>query len=258
LAAINATLEFQISERKRVEEALTEAQTELARVNRVILVGETAATIAHEVNQPLAAAVTNANTGLRWLAAHPPEIEEAREALGRIVTDSMRAGEIIRRIRSLVGRAPLRKEPLNVNEAVHEAILLVDGEIRKNQVSLKTQLRDQLPRILADRIQLQQVLLNLIRNAVEAMATENLRELEIESQLGDSQDVRISVRDSGPGLDPKAADKLFNHFYTTKADGMGMGLAISRSIVEAHGGRLWVTANLPRGAVFHFTLPIEE
>lgn len=258
LAAINATLEFQISERKRVEEALTEAQMELTRVNRVILVGETAATIAHEVNQPLAAAVTNAKTGLRWLAAHPPEIEEARETLGRIVSDSMRAGEVIRRIRSLVGRAPLRKEPLNVNEAIHEAILLVDGEIRKNQVSLRIQLSDQLPQILADRIQLQQVLLNLIRNAVEAMATESLRELEVESQLGDSQDVRITVRDSGPGLDPKAADKLFNHFYTTKADGMGMGLTISRSIVEAHGGRLWVTANLSRGAVFHVTLPIKE
>jgi len=258
LAAINANLAFQINERKRVEEALTEAQMELTRVNQVILVGETAATIAHEVNQPLAAAVTNAKTGLRWLAAHPPEIEEAREALGRIVSDSMRAAEVIRRIRSLVGRAPLRKEPLNVNEAIHEAILLVDGEIRKNQVSLKTQLRDQLPQILADRIQLQQVLLNLIRNAVEAMSTERLRELEIESQLADSQDVRITVRDSGPGLDPKAADKLFNHFYTTKADGMGMGLTISRSIVEAHGGQLWVTANLPRGAVFHFTLPIEE
>jgi signal transduction histidine kinase/ligand-binding sensor domain-containing protein len=258
LAAINANLAFQINERKRVEEALTEAQMELARVNRVILVGETAATIAHEVNQPLAAAVTNAKTGLRWLAAHPPEIEEAREALGRIVSDSMRAAEVIRRIRSLVGKAPLRKERLNVNEAIHEAILLVDGEIRKNQVSLKTQLRDQLPLILADRIQLQQVLLNLIRNAVEAMATESLRELEIDSQLGDSQDVCITVKDSGPGLDPKAADKLFNHFYTTKAGGMGMGLTISLSIVEAHGGRLWVTANLPHGAVFHFTLPIKE
>ena len=258
LAAINANLAFQINERKRVEEALTEAQMELTRVNRVILVGETAATIAHEINQPLAAAVTNANTGLRWLAAHPPEIEEAREALGRIVTDSMRAAEVIRRIRSLVGRAPLRKEPLNVNEAIHEAILLVEGEIRKNQVSLRTQLGEQLPRVLADRIQLQQLLLNLIRNAVEAMATESLRELEIESQLGDSQDVHIMVRDAGPGLDPKAAGKLFDHFYTTKADGMGMGLTISRSIVEAHGGRLWATANLPRGAVFHFTLPIEE
>jgi signal transduction histidine kinase/ligand-binding sensor domain-containing protein len=258
LASINANLAFQINERKRVEEALTEAQMELTRVNRVILVGETAATIAHEINQPLAAAVTNANTGLRWLAAHPPEIEEAREALGRIVTDSMRAAEVIRRIRSLVGRAPLRKESLNVNETIHEAILLVDGEIRMNQVSLRTQLSEQLPRVLADRIQLQQLLLNLMRNAVEAMATESLRELEIESHLGDSQDVHIMVRDSGPGLDPKAAGKLFDHFYTTKADGMGMGLTISRSIVEAHGGRLWATANLPRGAVFHFTLPIEE
>jgi signal transduction histidine kinase/ligand-binding sensor domain-containing protein len=257
LAAINADLAFQINERKRVEEALTEAQMELTRVNRVILVGETAATIAHEVNQPLAAAVTNAKTGLRWLSAHPPEIEEAREALGRIVSDSTRAGEVIRRIRSLVGRAPLRKEALDLNEAIQEALLLVDGEIRKNQVSVKTQLRDQLPQVLADRIQLQQVMLNLIRNAVEAMATESLRELEIDSELGDSQDVHITVRDSGPGLDPNAADKLFNHFYTTKAEGMGMGLTISLSIVEAHGGRLWVTANLPRGAMFHFTLPIE-
>jgi signal transduction histidine kinase len=258
LAAINADLAFQINERKRVEAALTEAQMELSRVNRVILVGETAATIAHEVNQPLAAAVTNAKTGLRWLAAHPPEIEEAREALARTVSDSMHAAEVIRRIRSLVGRAPLRKETLNINEAIHEAVLLVDDEIRKNQVSLKTQLSDHLPQILADRIQLQQVLLNLIRNAVEAMAPENLKQLEIESQLGDSHDVRITVRDSGPGLDPEAADKLFNHFYTTKTDGMGMGLTISRSIIEAHGGRLWATANLPRGAVFHFTLRIDE
>jgi signal transduction histidine kinase/ligand-binding sensor domain-containing protein len=258
LAAINANLAFQINERKRVEEALTEAQMELTRVNRVILVGETAATIAHEVNQPLAAAVTNANTGLRWLAAHPPEIAEARQALGRIVSDSMRAAEVIRRIRSLVGRAPLRKEALDVNEAIREALLLVDGEIRKNQVSVKIQLRDQLPQVLADRIQIQQVMLNLIRNAVEAMATESLRELDIDSGLGDSQDVHIKVRDSGPGLDPNAADKLFNHFYTTKAEGMGMGLTISRSIVEAHGGRLWVAPNSPRGAVFHFTLPIGE
>ena len=259
LAAINATLEFQISERKRVEDALTEARMELARVNRVILVGETAATIAHEVNQPIAAAVTNAKAGLRWLAAHPPQLEEAREALGRIVSDSMLAAEVIRRIRSLVGRAPLRKEPLNVNEAIHEAILLEDGEIQKNQVILKTRLKDQLPQVFADRIQLQQVLLNLIRNALEAMATESRRELEIESQLGASEHVQITVRDSGPGLDPKTTEILFNHFYTTKAGGMGMGLTISRSIVEAHGGRLWVAPNSPRGgAAFHFTLPIEE
>jgi signal transduction histidine kinase/ligand-binding sensor domain-containing protein len=258
LAAINANLEFQIHERKRIEEDLTEAQMELTRVNRIILVGETAATIAHEVNQPLAAAVTNAKTGLRWLAAHPPDIEEAREALGRIVSDSMRAGEVIHRIRSLIGRAPLRKDPLDVNEAINEAISLVDGEIRKHRVSLKLQLSDQLPQILADRIQLQQVLLNLIRNALEAMASENPRELEIGSQLGDSRDVLITVRDSGSGLDPKAINKLFNHFYTTKAEGMGMGLTISRSIIEAHGGRLWATANFPRGAVFHFTVPIEE
>ncbi len=250
-------MEAQIAERKRAEEALSEAQTELTRVNRVMLVGQTAASIAHEVNQPIAATLTNARTGLRWLAAQPPDIEEARQALGRIVSDGNRAAEVIRRIRALVTKSPLRKEWLNINETIREVALLTDSKVHKNGISLQTHLCDDLPPILADRIQLQQVILNLIKNAIEAMASEGPRNLVVSSGKDESKGVLVAVRDSGPGLDPNAFGKLFDHFYSTKPEGMGMGLAISRSIIEAHGGRLWATPNEPHGAVFQFTLPAD-
>jgi signal transduction histidine kinase/ligand-binding sensor domain-containing protein len=259
LVLMNTQLEAQIAERKRAEEALSQAQAELARVNRVILVGETAASIAHEVNQPIAATVTNASAGLRWLAAQPPDMEEVRQALGRIIKDGNRAGEVIARIRALVKKSPPRKDWLDINETIQEVVFLTGSEVHKSGISLQTQLSNDLPPILADRIQLQQVILNLIKNAVEAMSTvsDAPRELLVSSGKDESKGVLVAVRDSGPGLDPEAVAHLFDTFYTTKPQGMGMGLAISRSIIEAHGGRLWATPNEPHGAVFQFTLPAD-
>jgi signal transduction histidine kinase len=222
-------------------------------------VAEMTAAIAHEVNQPLAALVTNAAAGLRWLAAQPPDMEEARQALGRIVKDGNRAGEVIGRIRALVKKAPPQKDWLDINEVILEVVSLTSSEVHKNGISLQTQLSNDLSPIQGDRIQLQQVILNLIKNAVEAMSgvAEGPRELRVSSGKDESQGVLVAVRDSGPGLDPETLARLFDAFYTTKPEGMGMGLAISRSIIEAHSGRLWATRNEPRGAVFQFTLPAD-
>ncbi len=257
LILMNVKLEAQIAERKRAEEALAQARAELTRVNRVMLVGETAASIAHEVNQPIAAAITNAGTALRWLAAQPPDLDEARQALGRIVKDGNRAGEIIRRIRALVKKSPPRKDWTEINDTIHEAIVLMSSDAHKNGVSVQTQLCKDLPPIRGDRVQLQQVILNLVKNGIEAIteSSDGPRELLVSSAKDESDGVLVAVRDTGNGFDPNAAGHLFDSFYTTKPEGMGMGLAISRSIIEAHGGRLWATANTPRGAVFQFTLP---
>jgi two-component system, LuxR family, sensor kinase FixL len=246
-----------ITERKRAEEALHKSQAELAHVTRVTTLGEMTASIAHEVNQPLGAVVNNASACLRWLAGQAPNLEEARQSAALIIADGHRASEIIGRIRALIKKAPPRKDWLDINETILEVIALARNEAQKNHVSLQTQLSSDLPLILADRIQLQQVTLNLIINAIEAMsgAGGSPRELRIGSTKDDSQGVRVTVRDSGPGLDPKSLDHLFTAFYTTKPQGMGMGLAISRSIIEAHGGRLWATANEGRGATFQFALP---
>jgi two-component system sensor kinase FixL len=256
-----ATLETNndITERKRMQEALNEAQANLARANRVILLGEMTASIAHEVNQPIAAVVTGAGAGLRWLAAQPPDLEEARQALHRIVKDGGRASEVISRIRALVKKAPPRRDRLDINETILEVVALTRGEVQRNRVSPQTRLSSDLPLILGDRIQLQQVILNLITNAIEAMSGlgEGPREMLVSSGRDDANGVRITVRDSGPGLDWDRVDRLFEAFYTTKPDGIGMGLAISRSIIEAHGGRLWATPNVPQGAVLQFTLPID-
>jgi two-component system sensor kinase FixL len=257
-----ATLETNndITQHKRMQEALDEAQANLARVNRVILLGEMTASIAHEVNQPIAAVVTGAGAGLRWLAAQPPDLEEVRQALRRIVKDSNRASEVIGRIRALVRKAPPRKDQVDINETILEVIALTRGEAQRNGVSLQTRLSSGLPLILGDRIQLQQVILNLIMNAIEAMNGfgEGSRELLVGSEQDDSNGVLVAVQDSGAGLDSESLDHLFDAFYTTKPGGIGMGLAISRSIIEAHGGRLWATPNVPRGAVFQFTLPLGE
>ncbi len=248
-----------VTERKRAEEALHKAQGELAHVTRVGTLGEMTASIAHEINQPLAAVVNNASACLRWLAGPAPNLEEARQSAALIIADGRRAGEIISRIRALVKKAPPRKDWVNINETILEVIALVRSDAQKNRVSLQTQLSSDVPLILGDRIQLQQVILNLIINAIEAMSGvgEGSRELQVGTEKDELQGVRVAVRDSGPGLDPDSLDHLFTAFYTTKPQGMGMGLAISRSIIEAHGGRLWATANEDRGAMFQFTLPAD-
>jgi PAS domain S-box-containing protein len=237
-----------------------ELQMELAHASRVATMGQLSASIAHEINQPIAGVITNANAGLRWLGARRPNLAEAREAFGRIVRDGNRAREVIDRVRALARKAPPRFDRLDINEAIREVITLAQAEMRRNRIQLLTRLGDGLPHIAGDRVQLQQVTTNLIVNAVEAMSdvSEGLRELTIVSGAGSSNDVFVEVQDTGPGLDPADLGRLFQSFYTTKPDGMGMGLAISRSIVEAHGGRLSAAPNQPHGAVFRVTLPVEE
>jgi PAS domain S-box-containing protein len=245
-----------ITERKRAREALENAQAELAHVTRVATLGEMTASIAHEINQPLGAIANSASACLRWLDAQ--KLEEARRSASRVISESHRASEIIGRLRALIKKAPPRKDWLDVNETIHEVIALADSEVQRNGVALEIQLSDDLPLILADRIQLQQVILNLMMNAMEAMSGvgNGPRELLIRSSTDESQGVLVSVQDSGPGVDPKSLDHLFDAFYTTKPHGLGMGLAISRSLIEAHGGRLWATTNAPHGAVFQFTSPV--
>lgn len=233
---------------------------ELAHANRVAMMGQLSASIAHEVNQPIAAVIANASAGLRWLGARPPEQERVRHALTRIVRDGKRAGEVIERVRALVKKAPPRRDRLDINEAVREVISLTQAEMQRNRAGLQTGLADGLPFVSGDRVQLQQLIVNLVVNAVEAMSgvSDGPRELTIVSGEGDSNNVFVEVRDTGPGLNPANLDRLFQPFYTTKPDGIGMGLAISRSIAEAHGGRLSATPNEPRGAVFRLTLPVER
>ena len=248
-----------ITERKRAEEALREVQMELTHANRVTTMGQLTASVAHEVNQPIAAAVTNAQAALRWLGAQPPNLEEVRQALGRIIKNGGRAGDVIGRIRALIKKAPPRKDRFDLNEAARDVIALTQSEVLKHGISLQTQLAAGLPAVDGDRIQLQQVILNLILNAVEAMSDIEAggRELRISTETDAAGGVLVTVRDTGPGLDPTGVNRLFEAFYTTKPGGMGMGLSISRSIIEAHGGRLWACANEPCGAVFQFTLPRE-
>lgn len=249
-----------ISASREAENQLQEARTELAHVNRVTTLGELAASIAHEVNQPIAAVVTNAGAGLRWLAATPPNLDEVRNALGRIVKDGERAGEVLGRIRSLVKKTPMRQEQLDINETILEVVALTRSEVQRNSVVLRTELSPSLPKLPGDRVQLQQVILNLIVNAVEAMSSGAAarRELTITSATEAANGVLVSVRDSGPGIDAQCLDRLFDPFYTTKTDGLGMGLAISHSLIEAHGGRLWAASKEGQGATFHFSLPYEH
>lgn len=252
-----------LTERKRAEENLREserryreAQMELAHANRVTTMGQLAASIAHEVSQPLAATVTNAHAALRWLGAQPPHLEEVRQALGRIVKDGNQASDVIGRIRALIKKVPPRYDQLDINETILEVIELTRSELLRNRISLQTEFAKGLPLIRGDRIQLQQIIVNLIINAVEAMsnASEGSRELVI-STVEKADGVLVVVRDSGPGLSPESLERLFDPFYTTKPDGIGMGLSICRSIIEAHGGRLWAATNVPQGATFQFTLP---
>lgn len=247
-------LELRVEERT---EALQKAQTELAHVTRVMTLGELTASIAHEVNQPLAAIVTNGNATLRWLGGATPNLSEARQAVERIIKDSYRASEVISRIRTLVKKAPPRSDLVDLNEVIVEVFALAQSEARRNRVSLKRQLKNELPLVRGDRVQLQQVILNLIVNGLEAIAKsrDGARELIVRSDRDEEDRVIVAVSDSGEGLDATNSEHLFDAFFTTKPDGMGMGLAISRTIIEAHGGRLWATSNSPRGAVFQFTLP---
>jgi two-component system sensor kinase FixL len=246
-----------ITERKRAEEALQKVQTELAHVTRVMSLGELTASIAHEVNQPLAAIVTNGNACLRWLGGATPNLTEARLAVERIIKDSYRASEVISRIRTLVKKAPPRNDWVDLNEVIVEVFALAQREARRNRVYMKRQLKSDLPLVRGDRVQLQQVILNLVINGLEAIAKSqnDVRELVVKSDQHEAG-VIVSVSDSGEGLDPANFERVFDAFFTTKPDGMGMGLAISRTIIESHGGRLWATANSPKGAVFQFTLPV--
>ena len=231
---------------------------ELAHANRVAAIGQLTASIAHEVNQPIAATKVNAQAALRWLNRDAPDLKEARQLLARIVNDADRAGNVVSRIRDLVKKAPPRMEPLSLNEAIGEVIELTRSEAMKDGVSVKTQFAESLPAVAGDRTQLQQVILNLILNAVQAMSESGglaLRELQISTQANRSGGVLVSFRDSGPGIPPESLERLFDPFYTTKPGGMGMGLSICRSIIEGHGGQIWATSSGQQGAAFNFTLP---
>ncbi len=245
-------------ERKRTQDTLRETQAELAHMNRVMTVSELTASIAHEVSQPLAAIAMNANAARRWLALDPPNLDRARDSAELIIRDTDRASQVIARIRALLKKSPPSKTMLNVNEFVNDVLDLTRSEMVRNSVRLAVYLANDLPQVPGDRIQLQQVMLNLIANAVEAMLTIEARQRDLSITTASLIDagVRIAVSDNGPGIDPQAADHLFDAFSTTKPDGMGMGLAISRSIIEAHGGHLWTDANDEFGATFQFTLPV--
>src|ERR1700730_526683 len=257
-AALREQTNNDIAERKQTQESLQRAQANLERFNRVMLLGEMTASIAHQVNQPITATVTNASACLRWLAAQPPGLEDGRLVLECIIRDGQRAGEVIRRIRALIKRVPPRRDRLDINEAILEVLALAHSELQRNEVKLQTLLSSDLPLVLADRVQLQQAILNLTINAVEAMSGVRDRPRELVVGSGRSaSDVFVEVRDSGLGLDPASLDRLFDSFYTTKRGCMGLGLPISRSIVESHGGRLWAAPNKPYGAVFRVALPLE-
>ena len=245
-----------ITERKQAEQALQESQTELARVTRIAALGELTASIAHEINQPLAAVATDASAALHWLTAQPPNLDEAREAATMAVREATRASGVIERIRALLQKAPPQLRLLDGNEVIREVVFLAERELLRGGVVVKTELASDVPTVLADHVQLQQVILNLIMNAIDAMSmiTDRRRELCIKS-VKHPDGLLIHVQDSGKGLDPEHSDRIFEPFFTTKPQGIGMGLSISRSIVEAHGGRLWVTPGSPHGAVFQFTLP---
>ena len=247
-----------VTERKRAEEALRQAQADLEHVSRVTTMGELTASLAHEVNQPIAAAVTNANTCLRWLTRDHPDLEEARQAAMRIVKDGTRAAEIISRIRLLFKKGTPQRELVDVNEVIREMIVLLRGEATRYSISFRTELAADLPQVMGDRVQLQQVLMNLMMNAIDAMKdVDGTRELDIKSQRAEDEQLLLSVSDTGGGLPAQQADQIFDAFFTTKAHGTGMGLRISRSIVESHDGRLWAGDNSPRGAIFFVSLPTQ-
>lgn len=253
-----ATLETNndITAHRRAQDTVREVQAELAHVARVTTMGEMAASIAHEVNQPLSGVVINGNACLRWLAGTPPNLDEAREAVQRIIRDGKRASDVIARIRNLSKKSGTEKEPVDLNEAIEEVLALAEGEIRRARVAIRTELARDVPPVLGDRVQLQQVVLNLVLNGIEAMSAvaDRPRELVIRTEKDETDQVRVAVRDSGVGLDQQNMNRIFDAFYTTKRGGMGMGLSICRSIIENHGGRLWAIANDGPGTTFLFTV----
>jgi C4-dicarboxylate-specific signal transduction histidine kinase len=247
-----------ITERKRAEqerEKLRQLEADLAHTNRVSTLGEMAASLAHEIKQPIAAAITSANSCLEWLAHEPPNLDRARAAAARIDKYGNRAAEIIDHIRSFYKKSPPQRELIDVNGIIEEMLTLLKGEATRSSIAMRTDLSDALPKIMVDRVQLQQVFMNLMLNGIEAM-NDSGGELTVKSELQDGQ-LQFSVSDTGVGLPPEKMDQIFSAFFTTKAHGSGMGLAISRSIVESHGGQLWASANGGGGATFHFTLPIQ-
>ena len=245
-----------VSQRKRAEEALRQAQMDLAHASRLTTLGEFTASLAHEVKQPIAAVVTDANTCVRWIARDQPDLTEAREAAWRIVKGAKRASEIINRVGLLFKKGTPQRELVDVNEVAREMIVLLRNEASRHSISIRTELAEDLPDAIGDRVQLQQVLMNLIVNGIEAMHdVDRPRELTIKSQSAQNNELLLSVSDTGMGLPRHQADEIFDAFFTTKTHGTGMGLRISRSIVESHGGRLWAADNSPRGASFCFTLP---
>jgi C4-dicarboxylate-specific signal transduction histidine kinase len=256
-----------LTERKRAEETLRDserrygdAQAELAHVTRVTTLGELSASIAHEVNQPLAGITSNAEACLRWLDRGTPNLDAARRSVEWIINDCKRAGEIIQRVRALAKRTNTQKVALHINDVVDEVISLLQREMSDHRVSLRKELASILPMVFVDRIQLQQVIINVIINSIDAMqsVTDRPRELTIQSRLDGEHQVLLTVKDCGVGISAENADRLFSPFFTTKPSGMGMGLSICRSIIEAHGGRMWTEANLPHGAAFHFALPLGQ
>jgi len=254
-------LKLEVAAREKAEAARrnSEMQTKLAHANRVATVGQLSASITHEVTQPITAVAACADAALRWLRQQPPNVERALLSLNKIADDTKRAGEILAGIRALVVKAPRQKETFDINEAIREIMMLAQSEMRKKGISVVMELGEGLPPLEGDRIQLQQVMLNLINNAVQAMSADGIesRDLVISSKT-DRDGIVVSVRDSGPGLDPANPERVFEAFYSSKPDGLGMGLSICRSIIEAHGGRLWASANMPRGATFQFTVPAKD
>jgi two-component system sensor kinase FixL len=244
---------------KQAEQDLNQARANLAHVNRVTTLGEMTASIAHEVAQPIAAIVTNAGAGIRWIAAQPSDLNETKLALTRILKDGNRANEVIARIRALSRKVPARKDPTSINDLILEVVALTRGEAEQSHVSMRTSLAPDLPIISADRIQLQQVILNLIVNAIEAMSSQKggRRDLLVGSEWDGPSSIVVVVRDTGPGIGAEHLDRIFDGFYTTKAQGIGMGLAICRSIIEAHDGRLWAVPGKEGGATFQFSLPVD-
>ncbi len=255
-----ATFVTDVTEKKRAEEALRSAQAQLAQIARVNTMGEMAASIAHEMNQPLAAVVTNGDAALRWLSLNPPNVAETQAAVMETVKQGVRASDVITRIRGLIGKSPAHLDAVNLNQVIEEVLVLTHFQIVEHGMKIQTQFEEGLPLVTGDFVQLQQVLVNLLLNAIDAIGASNdgARDILLTTEHRGTEEVLIGVHDSGTGIDPRHADQLFHPFFTTKATGMGMGLAISRSIVEAHGGRLWATSNERRGATFQFSLPVRR
>jgi C4-dicarboxylate-specific signal transduction histidine kinase len=257
LKQTNERLLAEIAERKRAEDAYYEAQAELARVTRMSSMGALAASISHEVNQPLAAVVTNADACMMWLSSEPPNLEEVRLAVESIAQEGTRASDIVRQIRAMFTKSTPERSRVGINELLHTVSSIMQVEAARHQVTIETKLSRENPAVMADRVQLQQVIVNLIQNGIEAMiaVTGHERRLVIKSEMSGPDELLVAVIDSGVGIDPKNQKRIFDAFFTTKARGMGMGLSISHSVIEAHGGRLWARANSDHGVTLQFTLP---